>query len=76
MALRRKLSVLLAVALIMSCVLGFSAPAFAAKGGEPTEGACGLGKESAHRNIENPESPGATEGALFPPSEFGCTGQE
>ena len=51
-------------------------PAF----GAPAEGSCGLGEESAHRAIENEkkktESPGATESALIPPGEFGCTGQE
>jgi hypothetical protein len=74
--LRRKLSVLLAVALMMTSVLAFSAPAFADKGGVSHEGSCGLGREGAQTAVEDPESPGATEFALIHPSDAECPGQE
>jgi hypothetical protein len=71
--LRRKLTALLAMVVVT--VMLVAAPAFAAKGGFPPEHSCGIGT-GALLAIEDQRGPGASEAALLPPSEAGCTGQE
>jgi hypothetical protein len=71
--MRRRLTTLLAMVVVM-VMLG-AAPALANKGGVPHEGNCGIGATTAHGDIADQTSPGATESARVPPSEAGCTGQ-
>jgi hypothetical protein len=81
--LRRRLSVLVAAAMMAASMLAFSAPAFADKGGNPgwvrnpPLTSCGVGKEFAHANIADPVRPGSGELSLpeSRPGVFGCTGQ-
>jgi hypothetical protein len=69
---RRKPLMLSAVGVAVA--LFAATPASAENGGAPHPGSCGLGKPGAHEAIQDPTSPGATENALIPPSEIGCTG--
>jgi hypothetical protein len=61
--------------MVVITVMLVAVPAFADKGGNPSEGSCGIGR-GVHEAIEDETSPGATEFARFPPSEAGCTGNE
>ncbi len=71
----RRIFLILAVAALMAAMLvGSALPAFADKGGIDHAGACGLGKSAAHRAIANSVAPGASETALIPPANTGCTG--
>jgi hypothetical protein len=69
--LRKRLAVLVAAAMVLVMA---ASPAWAAKGGFPTEGSCGLGKSEAQEGIADQSAPGASEFARLPPSEAGCTG--
>ena len=69
--LRKRLAVLVAAAMVLVMA---ASPAWAAKGGFPTEGTCGLGKSEAQEGIADQSAPGASEFARLPPSEAGCTG--
>ncbi len=71
--MRRRFTAMLAM--VMMIVMVVAAPVLADKGGFQHEGSCGVGR-AAHEAIEDPESPGATEYALQPPSEVGCTTNE
>jgi hypothetical protein len=70
--MRRRLTTLSAT--VVMAVMLVAAPALADKGGIQHKGSCGVGR-AAHEAIEDQTSPGATEYALFPPSEAGCTAQ-
>ena len=70
--MHRRLMVLLTV--VVMTVLLAAAPALADQGGSQHEGSCGVGKDAAHESISEDTRPGASECALFPPKEFGCTG--
>jgi hypothetical protein len=71
-AARGKRLIVVAAAALVG--LGASSPALADAGGVSHQGSCGLGKSFAQAAIADPTSPGATEYALVPPGEFGCTG--
>ena len=61
----------------MLLVMLVAGPAFAAAEFSPNEHAgqsCGLGRPGAQEALADQTSPGATENALAPPSEAGCTG--
>jgi hypothetical protein len=61
---------------VVAAALGLLAaiPASAAPGGDPTDGACGLGKSVAQAAVEDQASgPGASEEATVPPNL--CKGQ-
>ena len=73
-SMRRIISVLAVVALMAALLVTSALPAFADKGGFDHAGACGLGKAAAHRAILNTVAPGASETALIPPANTGCTG--
>jgi hypothetical protein len=71
-AARGKRLIVVAAAALVG--LGAATPALADAGGVSHQGSCGLGKSFAQAAIADPMSPGATEYALVPPGEFGCTG--
>lgn len=72
--MKRSKRLLIPPVLAVTVALAAAAPAFAGKGGEATDGSCGLGKGGAQDAIADTTSPGATENALFPPALAGCTG--
>jgi hypothetical protein len=69
--LRKRLAVLVAAAMVLVMA---ASPAWAAKGGFPNEGSCGLGKSEAQEGIADQSASRASEFARLPPSEAGCTG--
>ena len=73
MVLTKKLGVLLAAAMVV-VMLAIGTPAYAAKGGNPNEASCGLGRDLAQAGIANQAGPGASEEARVPPASIGCTG--
>ncbi len=62
----RELLALFVIAVALALLAAI--PASAAQGGDPTAGACGLGKSNAHEAIEDETGPGASEAATVPPN--------
>ena len=59
--MRRMVLVVTVVAVMAALMLAMAMPAFAAKGGNPTDSSCGLGKTTVHEANEDPTKPGASE---------------
>ena len=72
--------VFMVAVVVAAMTVAMAMPAFAAaKEFSPNphaEGSCGLARPGAQEAVAFEEGPGATEAALFPPSESGCTGQK
>jgi hypothetical protein len=62
--LRRRLTALLTLGVMLASMLVLSAPGFADKGGVPNDPSCGIGKEQSRNAREADVRPGASEFSL------------
>jgi hypothetical protein len=79
--LKRRLSVLLAAALVLALMVAMAPPAFAASGQGETQRdqfVCGIGPEGAHLLQEDQARPGASEVSrpTDRPLALGCVGKQ
>jgi hypothetical protein len=72
--MRRRLTALLALAMMLAMMLAFSAPGFADAVGYPHAGSCGFGEVRSEQLRENPLQPGAGEASGLRPTI--CPGKD
>ena len=72
--MRRRLTALLAMVMMLASMLAFSATGFADAGGNPHAGSCGFGQPGSEELREDPSQPGAGEARDLTPEI--CPGKD